>query len=251
MCKYSYILIFSVLLMCAPGAAHAQTTPPPATDTTAADSSKVKKKDLAGHQLTIGVDLVNPVTNMLQSYKYGYEFEADYYMRHEFYAVAEGGWGGSTANYSDLQYNTTNFFARFGFNKAMLVRDRPNDWDMMFIGLRAGYANITKGTANYTITDSTWGNVSGTRRETDINAVWLELTGGMRVELLRNFFAGWNIRGKFMMNERSFQNDAPLFIAGYGKGDKNSAFDFDLYLSYAIRWDRKHQPAPAAPIKTP
>ena len=48
---------------------------------------------------------------------------------------AEGGWGGSSVNYSNLQYKTTNSFLRLGFNKSVLVRDRPDDWDMMFIGL--------------------------------------------------------------------------------------------------------------------
>jgi hypothetical protein len=41
------------------------------------------------------------------------------------------------------------------------------------------------------------------------------------------------------MNGSSFKDLAPLYIAGYGRGDKNSIFDFNMYLSYAIRWDRQ------------
>jgi hypothetical protein len=61
----------------------------------------------------------------------------------------------------------------------------------------------------------------------------------MRVELAKGLLAGWNLRGKFLMNGRSFKDLAPLNIAGYGKGDKNANFDFNLYLAYAIRWNRK------------
>ena len=253
MYRYIYILIFSVLVVCCSQHSFAQVNGTTVTgyptvpdtlvviDSNATDSNAhIKKKDLAGHQLAIGVDLVSPITNALVSDKFGYEFEADYYLRNEFYLVAEGGWGGSNVNYTDLKYTTTNPFFRFGFNKTMLVRDNPKDWDMMLIGLRLGYANINKNPATYLITDSTWGNVSGSRPGTSINAVWLEVTGGMRVEFIKNVFAGWNIRGKFMMDGKSFANDAPLFIAGYGKGDKNAVFDFNLYISYAIRWDRKN-----------
>ena len=256
MCRYLYILIFSVLIVCCARPGYAQvngttvtgypTTPDTLVviDSNATDSSHhVKKQDLAGHQLAIGIDLVNPITNALVSDKYGYEFEVDYYKRNEFYLVAEGGWGGSNVSYSDLKYTTTNPFLRLGFNKTMLTRDNPTDWDMMLIGLRLGYAHINHSLTNYVITDSTWGNTSGFINSKPIDAVWLEVTGGMRVEFVKNFFAGWNIRGKFMMDGKSFANDAPLFIAGYGKGDKNAVFDFNLYISYAIRWDRKKTPA--------
>ena len=256
MYRYIYILIFSVLIVCCAHTGYAQVngntvtgyTAPADTlvvDTTGTtDSNKqIKKTDLAGHQLAIGIDIVNPITNALVSDHYGYEFEMDYYKHNEFYLVAEGGWGGSNVSYSDLKYTTTNPFLRLGFNKTMLVRDNPKDWDMMLIGLRLGYAHINHSLTNYIITDSTWGNTSGFINSKPIDAVWLEVTGGMRVEFVKNFFAGWNIRGKFMMDGKSFANDAPLFIAGYGRGDKNAVFDFNLYISYAIRWDRKKTPA--------
>jgi hypothetical protein len=70
----------------------------------------------------------------------------------------------------------------------------------------------------------------------------VELTGGMRVELVKGLMAGWNLRGKFMMNGKSFKDLSPLNIAGYGKGDKNAAFDFNVYMSYAIRWKKKTPP---------
>ena len=89
-----------------------------ATDTTAADSTehKVKKKDIAGHQLCIGFDVLRPVLNDVTHGGIGYGFEADYYMRNEFYLAAEGGWGSSNVNYDNLKYSTTNNFLSFCFN---------------------------------------------------------------------------------------------------------------------------------------
>lgn len=235
-CAYISILSISLVALLSSPALYAQ------ADTTATDTTqapKPKKKDLAGHQLCLGVDIFHPIINNIIGNQTGYEFAADYYLHNEYYFAGEGGWGSANVNYSDLKYSTTNTFIRLGFNKSVLNRDGPKDWDMMMIGMRLGFANITRSAATYTVTDSVWGNSDSSHVGKSFPALWIEINGGMRVELLKNFFAGWNIRGKFMLNGRSFNDLAPLYIAGYGKGDKNSNFDFNVYLSYALRWDKK------------
>ena len=237
-CRYIYILTFSALAILSSSPVFAQ------ADTARADTlseHKVKKVDSAGHQLCLGIDIVNPVRNNYYTDRYGYEAEADYYLRNEFYAAAEAGWGGSKVNYPDLKYTTANNFFRIGFNKTILTRDNWHDWDMMFFGLRGAFTEIDRSASTFTILDSLWGNRSGSRSGIKFNAIWAEITGGMRVEILHGLYAGWNMRGKFLMNGKSFRNDAPLYIAGYGKGDKNSAFDFNLYISYGIRWKRHYK----------
>ena len=207
--------------------------------TDSAGLQKVKKKDLAGHQLTIDIDLVHPVLNSLVTDRFGYEFGLDYYMHNDLYLVAEGGWGGSTVDYSDLKYSTTNNFFRFGFNRSLLTRDRPTDWDMMFIGFRAGFADVNRGPATFTVLDSVWGNLTGTAKSKTFQAYWGELVAGMRVEFVKGLFGGWTARGKILFNGKSFNDLSPLYVAGYGKGDKNVAFDFNVYVSYGIRWKRR------------
>ena len=241
--RYLFILITSMLLLA--GSADAVLAQAPATaDTTVvpdstADEPEKKKIAAGGHQLCIGADLLHAVLNTIGGSKSSYELEAHYYLKNEYYAVAEGGWGSSTVNYTDLKYNTTNNFFRLGFNKSILARERPSDWDMMFVGFRAGYAGISRTAGTYTVVDSVWGNSIGTSPARSFGAVWAEITLGMRVELLKGLMAGWNIRGKFLLNGKSFQELSPLNIAGYGRGDKNANFDFNVYLSYAIRWSHK------------
>jgi hypothetical protein len=212
-------------------------------DTTTVDSTNdepaKKRIQPTTHQLCLGLDILKPLLNTYTSSKSTYEFQATYYLKNEFYAVGEGGWGGSKVDYPDLKYTSTNSFIRLGFDKSMLVRNAPNDWDLMLMGMRLAYSNINRSTANYSVIDSVWGNTSGTSAAKIFPALWVELTLGMRVELLKGLMAGWNIRGKFMLNGRTFKDLAPLNIAGYGKGDKNSSFDFDVYISYAIRWQKK------------
>lgn len=197
----------------------------------------------SAHQLRLGFDISRILFNQLQKDKekrISYELELDFYWRKDLYIVAEGGWGDATLNYPDLAYSSSNIFFRAGVNKSLLPRLKQNDWDMAFIGLRYGVGLINRSNANYTITDSTWGIVSGTVPGTGLTAHWIELTGGVRVEIAKHLFLGWNMRGKFMVNAKQFTELPPYNIAGYGKGEKNTVFDFNVFLSYALRWDRKH-----------
>lgn len=209
------------------------------TTSNAEEKKTDRPKNIAGHQLAIGFDLAAPIRNTLTSNRYSYEFEANYYHKNEYYWVAEGGWGGSEVNFTDLKYNTTNYFGRLGFNKSILYRESPHDWDMMFIGMRAALSNVNRGAATYTVIDSVWGNQQGNSPGKKFVAGWLEITTGMRVELAKGLLAGWNLRGKFLMNGKSFKDLAPINIAGFGRGDKNANFDVNLYIAYAIRWNRK------------
>ena len=241
--KYLFTPIFSLLLLCLAIAAHGQAT---ADTTSAADTAvEVHKIDSAGHQLCIGVDIVRPIENAFVSDRIGYEFQADYYLHNELYLAAEGGWGSSTVTYTDLKYNTRNTFYRLGFNKILLARENKKDWGGMFMGLRLAMAPISRSAANYTVIDSVWGNGSGSLGPKEITSFWMEVTGGVRVELVKGLMAGWNIRGKFMLNNKQLKDLAPLYIAGYGRGDKNAVFDFNFYLSYAIRWKRNFPQPPA------
>lgn len=201
----------------------------------------------SAHQLRLGFDISRILFNQLQKDKeerISYELELDFYWRKDLYIVAEGGWGNASLKYTDLAYESSNVFFRAGINKSLLPRLKQDDWDMAFIGLRYGVGLINRSDANYMITDSTWGTVSGNVPGANLTAHWIELTGGVRVEIAKYLFLGWNMRGKFMLNAKQFTELPPYNIAGYGKGEKNTVFDFNVFLSYAIRWDRKHIPKP-------
>jgi hypothetical protein len=206
------------------------------------DSPVVKKppvREQYGHQLRFGIDISRPVVNIAQNTRTSYEAAVDYYYRKELYFVAEGGFGKAKYDYSDLSYTTTNSFFRLGIDKTLITRLGARDWDAAFLGIRYGVAFIDRGEATYTIVDSLWGNSSGTIASKSFAAHWAEVCGGVRVELLKGFFAGWNVRARFLLNGRSFQELSPAFIAGYGRGDKTTVFDFNFYLCYAIRWGGK------------
>lgn len=191
------------------------------------------------HQLRFEADVFKPIMFSRSADRKEYGFNVDYYWKKELYFVLEGGAGNARLQYSDLQYNTRNTFFKAGINKGILNRLSTRDWDMAFIGLRYAMAPINRGAGTYAVVDSFFGSTNGVIAPQNITAHWVEVTGGVRVELIKGFFAGWNVRGKFRLNGKKFTELPPVYIAGYGKGDKNSVFDFNFYIAYAIRW-KKH-----------
>jgi hypothetical protein len=204
-------------------------------------AKKSKPKEEYGHQLRFSIDISRPVLNLAQDTRSSYEAAVDYYLHQEIYLVAEGGFGSSNYDYPDLSYKTTNSFFRFGVDRTIITRLGNSDWDAAFFGARYAFAPISRQEASYTIVDSVWGNNSGTIPAKTFSAHWIEITAGVRVELLKCLFAGWNVRGKFLLNQQSFRELPPQFIAGFGRGDKTTVFDFNFYLSYALRWGGKEK----------
>ena len=242
--------IISALLLFASLTASAQLG-----DDDSGDSSTRPKEDIKGlHQFCFGVDIAQPVSAAFYKNRKCYEVSFDYYLGKEFYGVLEGGFGYASVDYPDLSYSSNNKFFRLGLNKSILVRLTSSDWDMGFIGFRYGFATINRSAATYTIFDNFYGNSTGTIPAKDIFGHWLEIAGGMRVELFAGINAGWTIRGKFLLNAKAFSELAPSYVAGYGKGDKGSVFDYNFYISYALRWGKKKETMPKkdiAPAPTP
>jgi hypothetical protein len=226
--------ILSMLIWCLAGAVVARAQ----ADTTQSEG-EVKKVYALPHQLRFGVDITRPIANLFLKTRQSYEFQVDYAIKNETYLVAEAGWGSANIDYSDLRYKSNNMFLRVGVDKTMLTRIASSDWDMLFVGMRYGFAPIKRSDATYTTTDSLWGNTSGMIQGKSLTAHWLEVTAGIRVEMIQGLFLGWNIHGRFLLNQKPFRELPPSFIAGYGKGDKNTIFDYNFYVSYALRWGRK------------
>jgi len=219
------------------------------TDTTTVVVSE--KKPVAetanGRQLRLGFDIGRLLSNSIYSTRKDYELMLDMYLHKELYLVAEGGFGNGVQDYDNLKYKSDNVFFRAGFDKYMFPRKNPDDWNGAFVGLRYGIGLINRTAAWYKTDDGFGGITTGTTPGAHFTAHWFELTGGMRVLILPGVFAGWNIRGRFLLNQKSFDGLSPAYIAGYGQGDKQAVFDFNFYLSYAIRWGLK--PAVSVPLK--
>ena len=213
-------------------------------DTATTKAPKKPKVKASQHQLRIGIDLVKPALNFFNDNTKNYEITADYYFKNEIYFVADVGFGTADVPYEDLSYKSTSQFIRVGVDKSMLQRLLPGDWDVVTVGARYGLGFVKRGDATYVINDPLWGKYFGTVAAKNFTAHWAEFNAGIRVEPVKHIFVGWNIRARFMLNAKAFEELAPAYISGFGKGDKSTAFDFNFYLNFALRWSNKTKPPP-------
>ena len=219
------------------GAQTAPDTARKATDTTAsAPDTTAPQAPRLPHLLRISIDLARPIISLTQDGFDAYDVQADYRFRPDLYAVVEGGFATARYEYTDLSYTARSAFVRIGIDKSLLPRQSDRDDDIITAGVRYGVAFISRSDGQYLITDSLFGSVAGTVPAARLQAHWAEVCGGVKVELWHGLFAGWNIRGKFLLNSRALRELPPSYIAGYGRGEKSVIFDFNVWLGYALRW---------------
>lgn len=240
--------IFSGLLCLLPLLVGAQQVSDSAIGSTAPsplpDSGSAAPPSVRWHQLRAEIDFLSPILARAAEYpslprKTHWGFSVDYYWRNDLYAVMEGGTGSAQVRYDDLQYDSRNLFFRCGFQKGLFSRTGDQDWDLGFLGIRYGMARTSLSEAWFRTDHYFWGPRFGTQEARTVWLHWVELTGGMRMRLWKGISCGWNLRMKLLANGNSVQELPPAFVAGYGAADRNSAFEMNFYLGYALTWSKK------------
>jgi len=203
--------------------------------------------DTVQRQVRLLVDVSKPIINALVPSRTSYEASLDWSVGRELYLVAEGGWGRASFDYPDLSYTSRSTFAKVGLDKSLLVRLDEKDWDGAQFGFHYGIAPVRISDARYTTSDTVWGGGAGVVPGRSGLYHWGEIAGGVRLQLVPQIFAGWNIRARFLLNQNSFPELRPSFVAGYGQGDRNTVFDFNVYVGYALRYSVVKRPKPGRP----
>lgn len=202
-----------------------------------AKTKKVPKYTIPQYQLRFLFDVGNLAVNFADARRQDYEFSADFLYKNNWYLAAEGGYALGVINYDNLKYNTNSTYLRIGADKSLLQSIGPRDYDIVFFGFRYGMGFGNRGTADYVVPSQFGPSQAGTLPDQNFWIHWGEMTGGIRVEMWRGIYAGWNFRARFLLNGKTFENKlTPNYIAGYGNADNSTSFGFNVYLGYAFRW---------------
>jgi hypothetical protein len=239
-------LFFTLILIVQFCMVRGQSRPSPADSAKAAvgktDSAALKPakepKPPYIHQFRVGFDISRIPFNIMYPSRQGYEIQADYALRGKLYLAAETGFGKGKIDYDNLKYTTTGYFFRVGVDNSFLDRLSPRDFDMAFVGIRYGMGIGKRNDAEYSVPSIFGPPATGSVPAQSFVVHWGELVAGIKVELWKGIFAGWNFRAKFLLNSGVFKELSPNYIPGYGKGDKSTAFDFNFNFSYALRWGK-------------
>lgn len=182
----------------------------------------------------VGVDVSKIIRSSLTSRYSTTEFLLETVWKKNMHYVLETGAATSQNRDSNASFDASSYFMRIGFDKYFFGSAYEGDMDNASAGLRLGGAYNRRQAAEVMLWDPYYGNTMLTKPAQNNLVYWLELTIGFRMEMTKNIFVGWNIRGKTFLNPKKIEELTPNFIAGYGAAKKQPSFDYNLYLLYGF-----------------
>jgi hypothetical protein len=190
---------------------------------------------ITGGGLRLGIDISRFVIHFFQPYRTDVAIQGDIRVSRKIYAAAEVGFNRTSHSDTGYTYKGSGAYAIIGADYDFLKKKDPNEKNMVYGGIRYGIARNTYEAPAYLIRDGYWDSETpGSFPKTNMTAHWIELTFGMRVEALPNFFLGWAVREKILLSKNSPDGFAPIVIPGFGSGSKSSQFDMTYTVSYYL-----------------
>jgi hypothetical protein len=182
----------------------------------------------------IGIDLAPFIYYFTKPKIVGAEVSVDFEIFRNLYPVIELGYSSTSESEPTFDYESLGNYGRFGVDYNVLpVKDRS--WhNTMTVGFRYGISLFKHSSDNVLIYSDYWGDYMPEPYESSLTAHWLELIGGIKVEIVPNLALGWLLRYKFLLNQDMDPNMIPALIPGYGNGADGSAFGFSYSIFYMI-----------------
>lgn len=192
--------------------------------------------------VTIGVDVLPPISNLLGQ-KYGnYEISIDAGFYNRFYPVYEFGisYADETPDGANYTYKVyPSFYNRVGMNYNILYnKDIPG---IFYVGLRYGFSFASYELTNITTSSPYW-EVTQTGLSIPKSksiAHWGELMLGLQVKLYKGLMMGWNVRYKLLFADSQKGDAKQYIIPGYGK--RNSPLGFGFTVNYRFSPKQKEK----------
>ncbi len=207
---YRYF-IFSILFLSCFVAGSAQSTK--------SRMDSIPNKWLNGLRLEVNVaPIIN--TLLLNKETFTYEAAIQANVMQKYFPVFEMGFAGADHTASNnINFKTNGMFSRIGldFNIMKPKKKQTPTNNLFLVGVRVGFSNFKYDLKNVILTDEYW-NQTQNRDFLDESTtkVWFEISGGMRVEIVKNVFMGWTIRSKNFFKEEAVGKLNPWFVPGYG-----------------------------------
>ena len=183
----------------------------------------------------IGCDLTRFALYEFQPDRKAMEFSFDTEFKRNKFVTAEIGMEQSKNENIRLSYRSSGFYGRVGVDFNILKKDKlEKGRDVVFVGFRYGYYNMTQQTDAYVIpsyysTDTLRGSYSSK----NLYGHWVEVAFGLKVEVLQNLFLGASMRGRVLLFSKKDLN-YPYYAPGFGKGANSTNFGVNYSIYYQI-----------------
>lgn len=193
-----------------------------------------EKDTLRTYGPRFGVDLARFIYLLADPVQTGAEVSADFEVYRNIYPVFELGFN-SMADEKDLfDYASTGTYGRAGIDYNILKLKDRSVHHTISLGFRYGMAVFNHQVEEVLIPESYWGNYLFEPYDNKLTGHWLELVGGMKAEIFSNFFLGWSLRYKILLNPQMDRLMIPEMIPGYGSGGEERMFGLTYSMYYKI-----------------
>jgi hypothetical protein len=162
------------------------------------------------------------------------------------------GTGYSDFSYSQYNYNFTakGIYFRVGPDFNLLRPEMAVGKYWAGLGIHYGLSNFSYETSSYRH-DNYWGSVTSSLPGQSGWAHYLEVSGGFKAELFRNFNIGWLINVRKMVYSGADKNLPPIYYPGYGNGGKTISFGLNYYISWSIPYKKIKVKIKPEPVEEP
>ena len=201
-------------------------------------SQEKKEKDeveeIALYQgLKVEIDAYSLVMSAFSKETYSFEGNVQVNLKEKYFPILEMGFAGAEKiSINDYGFATAGLFTRIGIDYNLLKPNKPqtNIHKYFFVGARYGFSLFSYDVTNIAIDNGYWGG-DAYRDFDDVKAAkhWLEVVAGMRVEVLKNIYLGWNMRLKVQLGNEKHGEVSPWYIPGIGiKSVGNWGFNYTV-----------------------
>ena len=181
-----------------------------------------------------GFDLARFAYLLSDPIEIGAEASADFEIYKNIYPVFELGYNSMSFNEEAFSYSSSGTYGRIGMDYNLLpVKDRSVHHSI-FLGTRYGISRFKHQAENIIVPNAYWGDLQIDEYSNSMTGQWLEITGGIKAEIMNNFFIGWTVRYKFLLSKGKDEVMSPYMIPGYGKGGSGRAFGISYSIYYKI-----------------
>ncbi len=185
--------------------------------------------------LEVAFDLSGPVMEIFANDYGEYAIRTTLDLHHRFLPQLVLGIGHCNETAEDSYYSykvNPSFFFKAGFGYNFKYNDtRPDDFYWIFA--RYGFSSFKADILNLTFNDGYW-EILGPTDLTglDFTCHWLEIGGGIHVQVWKQWSLGWEIWYKTFVNKGKNPNGDPYYVPGYGTTKSHIGFTFNI--SYDI-----------------
>lgn len=202
------------------------------------EKKETAKKDSIGlwQGILVETDLVPLVqTAIVNKDIFRFQGNVQVNLKNKYFPTLEAGFAGAKkSSAEDVQFKTNGLFGKMGIDIPVFKpKNKSTQESNLFLaGIRLGMSHFNYSLNNLTITDGYWGGTEPINFDKIATTkFWFEINAGIRVEVFKNIFMGWNIKNRHLINKAKPGEIAPWYIPGYGVG-KDSGWGFSYTLGY-------------------